>query len=139
VSVPNSPGAAITRRCVRAGRLDEEMARTAPLNEGEAVIAEGVVRCRTSVVFRRLSYLRLSTNRICLVQHFALRPDLLIEVPREAVTSVSCTQGAWVRLDIHHEAGDTVVMLQPWEPLLRRPVVEPVLRLSSNELCDLLA
>jgi hypothetical protein len=129
---------ATTRRCVRAGRIDGEMGGSAPLEIGEYVVAEGVVRSTSSSLLQRLSYLRVSTARICLVRHFAFRPDELVNVPRAALTSVSCDNPPWVDLNIAHESGDIVVSVKPWERRSRRLVVEPVLNLSAHDLCGLL-
>ena len=130
---------ATTRRCVGARRLDEEMKRTAPLDADEVVTAEGVVRCRTSFAFQRLAYLRVSPTRICIVEHYAFRADKMLEIPRSALTGVSSGRGPWVSLDIQDAGGATDVRLRPWERLLGRIVAEPVLRVSSEELCSLLS
>ena len=97
------------------------------------------MRSRTSPAFQRVSYLRVSTTRICLAQHFALRPDRLLEIPRAALVSVSCADASRVRLEIDHEVGKTVVNVKPWKRRLRRLVVEHVLNLSSDELCRILS
>jgi hypothetical protein len=138
MSMPDGAEIATTRRCIRAGRLDVEMEKTAPLRDREAVLAEGLVRCRTSPLFPRILYLRVSMDRICLVQHFAFRPDALVEIPRAAVTAVS-SSGVWVRLEIHHEAGTLGVKVRPYEAgLVSGAVVERRLRVSSDELLRLL-
>jgi hypothetical protein len=92
------------------------------------------VRCRTAPAFRRLSYLRITNTRVLLAQHFALRPDVLVEIPRAAVISVSRARGSWIRLEVNAERGGAVVM-RPWQGGL---MVEQVLRVSADELCRLL-
>ena len=134
----NEPRAASTRRCVQAGRLDQEMGRSAPLLDGEAVSAEGIVRYRTPPFFERVAYLRVSVARICLVAHFAFRPDVLVEVPRAALLSVSRGEGAWVRIDARAGEGTLTVQIKPWERQLRRLVAEPVLTTTPDGLRDLL-
>jgi len=128
---------ATTRGAEYAARIDREMERTAPLREGETLDVQGIVRCRSRVL-PRLSYLRVSPNRICVVQHFTLRPDQLTEIPRAAVTQTRA-EGSWVRLSFTHETGPMTFFLRPWERGLRRIVVEPVLRMSLQELCRVLS
>jgi hypothetical protein len=128
---------ATTRRCVRPGRVDRELTATAPLLDGESVLAEGVVRSRTSGL-PRLSYLRISTDRICVVQHFAFRTDRLIEIPLEARLAAPVVDGSWVRIDVLHEDGTLCLHLRPWERIARRLVTERVLRCSPADLRDLL-
>jgi hypothetical protein len=128
---------ATTRRAEHASRLDREMERTAPLREGEALDVQGIVRCRSRML-PRVAYLRVSPNRICVAQHFALRPDQLTEIPRAAVTQTR-VEGSWVRLSFTHETGPMTLFLKPWERRLRRIVVEPVLRVSLQELSRVLS
>lgn len=128
---------ATTRRAEHAGRLDREMERTAPLREGEALDVQGIVRCRSRVL-PRVSYLRVSPNRIRVAQHFAFQPDQLTEIPRAAVTQTR-VEGSWVRLSFTHETGPMTLFLKPWERRLRRIVIEPVLRMSLEELCRVLS
>jgi hypothetical protein len=85
-----------------------------------------------------VAYLRVSERRVCLVQHYALRPDALIEIPRDALTAVTRLQGPWVQLAIVHEVGPMTVRMRPWETRLCRLVVERKLTLSPDELCALL-
>jgi hypothetical protein len=81
--------------------------------------------------------LRVSANRICVAQHFALRPDQFIEIPTAAVTETRL-EGLWVRLTFRHETGPMTLYLKPWERRLRRIVIEPVLRMSPQELREAL-
>jgi hypothetical protein len=115
------------------------MSATAPIFEGESTIAEGVVRARSSTgSLPRLSYLRVSEGRICLVQHFALQADRLIQIPNEALLGAPTVEGRWVRVEIAHEQGQLHLAVRPWERKARRLVVEPVLRCSPDELRALL-
>lgn len=103
------------------------------------MVVQGVVRCRTFYLFRRLSYLRISTSRICVLQHFAFRPDQLIEIPYASIRSTRLVNGSWIRLDVSCETGSIALYLKPWEKRLRRIVVEPVLKMSAVDLCNLLS
>ena len=132
------PQLATTRRAVRAARLDQELDRSAPLREGERVLAAGVLRSGVSAPYQRLSYVRVSNWRICLVQHCVFRPDVLVEIPRTALTSVTRLQGPWVQLAVEHETGLMTIRLRPWEKRLGRLVVEPKLALTPDDLCSLL-
>ena len=118
-------------------RLDEELELTAPLLGGEVVSEEGVVRSTTSRWSRRLSYLRVSRTRACLVAHYAFRPDVLIEIPRESIVSAVREPGAWVRIEARQEVGVARIRVRPWERGLRRLVVERVLRMMPDQLCEL--
>ena len=109
-----------------------------PLLDGETVRAEGVLRSGVSMPYQRLSYVRVSERRVCLVQHYAFKADALINIPRDALTDVSRLDGPWVQLAIVHEAGPMKVRMRPWEKRLGRLVVERKLPLSPDELCSLL-
>jgi len=54
--------------------------------------------------------------------------------PRAAVTETR-VEGPWVRLTLRHETGPMTLYLKPWERRLRRIVIEPVLKMSAQELC----
>ena len=102
------------------------------------MIAKGVVRSRTAGL-PRFSYLRVSPRRICLLQHFALRPDRLIDIPTSALVDSPSVRGSWVQLEVAHEEGRLRVQLRPGERPLRMLVpAEPVLNLTTIQLRDLL-
>jgi hypothetical protein len=68
-----------------------EMEQTLPLRPGEEPILAGRITSRYeghSLGYRR-GFLRLSTDRLCILQVFAFRKDRIIEVPREAVLDVA--------------------------------------------------
>ena len=87
----------------------------------------------------RLSYLRISQERICLIQHFGSKPDRLIQIPRTAVLEAPSVQGAWVHVVVSHEHGTLHIALRPWERFVRRLVAGPVFRYSPYALGALLA
>jgi hypothetical protein len=132
------PALATTRRCVHDRRLDREMSNTAPLFDDEYVIAEGVVRSRTHrTSVPRLSYLRVSSRRICLVQRFAFRRDRLIEIPAGAAVERVRRGGQWVHADVNHVSGRLSIALRPWGRTVDLGV-GPVLRCSPDELREVL-
>src|ERR1700687_3564080 len=63
----------------------EEIGKTLPLEPGAVVITEGMVRLFANPLSQRPCYLRLPSPRLCVLEHYALRPDRLTEVPTSAV------------------------------------------------------
>lgn len=80
------------------------------LAEGERVLAEGSVRCRTGPVLQRPGFLRLTDQRLAIGTHFALQPDRLLEIPAGALLETS-HRGRWARLVFRTEGGDGAVEL----------------------------
>lgn len=101
----------------------EEIGKTLPLEPGEGVITEGMVRLYSNPVSQRACYLRLTSPRLCVLEHYALRPDRLTEVPPAAVESVSLA-GNRVVVAWAGPSGDArTVTLVPWSgrvPAIRR-------------------
>jgi hypothetical protein len=73
-----------------------------------------------------------------LVQHFAFRPDRLIEIPPTALVDTPALHGSWIRVDAAQTDGTLRLHLRPWERNVRRLVSERVLSCSAAELRDLL-
>jgi hypothetical protein len=100
-----------------------EIGKTLPLEPGEVVITEGMVRLYANPVWQRPCYLRLTSPRLCVLEHFALRPDRLTEVPPAAVESLS-RSGDRVLITWTSSSGDVrAVTLVPWSgriPAIRR-------------------
>jgi hypothetical protein len=70
------------------GSTQSELDNTFPLAEGEKAVAEGSVRVHTGIGFRRVGDLRLTSQRLVLVSHYALQPDRGFEFPRGSITRV---------------------------------------------------
>jgi hypothetical protein len=81
-----------------------------PLAEGERVLAEGSVRCRTGPVLERPGFLRVTNQRLAVGAHFALQPDRLLEIPAGALLE-SSHRGRWARLVYRTPGGDGAVEL----------------------------
>jgi hypothetical protein len=77
------------------GSTQGELEDTFPIAEGEKVVAEGSVRVRTGIGFRRLGDLRLTNQRLVLVSHYAVQPDRGFEFPRGSLTRVDRSGSAW--------------------------------------------
>jgi hypothetical protein len=65
-----------------------ELARTVPLLAGEEVLLHGAMRLRRAGRLPRPVALRLTTDRLSLLLHYALQPDRVWDVPRAAVRDV---------------------------------------------------
>lgn len=65
--------------------LKAAMDRTFPLRADESVTDEGIVRSGTGASPGRQTFVRLTALRLCVLQHFAFRSDLGIEIPRRAL------------------------------------------------------
>lgn len=101
----------------------KEIGKTLPLQQGETLITEGMVRLYANPASQRPCYLRLTSTRLCVLEHYALRPDRLTEVPPAAVESVSLT-GNRVGVTWTGSRGDRrSVVFVPWTgriPAIRR-------------------
>jgi hypothetical protein len=88
--------------------------RTLPLVGDERVILEGTLRFYRSPVSRRLSYVRLTSDRLTLLHHYAWRPDTVTEVPPHAVRTLERDgprlQMTWTGQD----GGISFISLAPW-------------------------
>jgi hypothetical protein len=91
-----------------------ELARTAPLVPGEEVLLHGAMRLRRAGRLPRPVALRLTTERLSLLLHYALQPDRVWDVPRAAVRDVRVRRGA-VRISWADDAaGDAGISLTRW-------------------------
>jgi hypothetical protein len=101
----------------------DEIGKTLPLHPGEVVITEGMVRLYANPISQRPCYVRLTSPRLCVLEHYALRPDQLTEIPPSAVESVS-RSGNRVLVTWTTSGGDgRTVTLVPWSgrvPTIRR-------------------
>ena len=88
--------------------------RTLPLVGDEHVVFEGTLRFYRSPVSRRISYVRLTSDRLLLLRHYAWRPDTVTEVPPHAVRTVERDgprlQMTWTGQD----GGISFISLAPW-------------------------
>lgn len=93
----NRQDGAVEHRTPRARRLaavydfwgvDHELDRTLPLNDGEEVALSGAVLARAPWRGRRVAFLRLSDERLCIVRHYNVRRDQALEVPAGALLEV---------------------------------------------------
>ena len=114
--------------------VDHELDRTLPLNNGEEVIVAGAVLARAPWLGRRLAFLRLSDERLCIVRHYNVRRDQALEVPAGALLAVRTT-GRWVELRVRTDTDDEVVGLRGWTG---RRLASPPLRMDRDTLAGLL-
>jgi hypothetical protein len=125
------PLARILRAEYAAKGVAEELDRTLPLRADEHVILEGAGRRRRGL-WQRLTYLRLSSDRLCLVEHFALRPDQAMDIPRESVRSLSKVPGGAL-LEVATPEGAESLTLTGWSG---RGLVRSPLYLSPDEMFE---
>jgi hypothetical protein len=107
---------AIAKYAVAGPRV--ELERTLPLEPGEILIV-GVTAHTTygdSPFSRgRPGFLRLSTQRLCIVRHYGFIRDRIIVIPPKAITGV---EGQGPRESLHItfrvESGDRVITIVTW-------------------------
>ena len=91
-----------------------ELSRTVPLGPGEVVLLHGAMRLRRAGRLPRPVALRLTTERLTLLLHYALQPDRVWDVPRTAVRDVRLVRGevriAWAEAG----NGDGGIRLTGW-------------------------
>ena len=121
--------------CAFAGAA-AELTRTAPLEAGEEVLLHGAMRLRRVARLPRPVVLRLTTQRLSLLMHYALRPDRMWDLPRGSLRSVQLIRGA-VQLAWSSDpaGGITVVRLTGWTG---RPAFDSSLR-DVDAVADVLA
>jgi len=59
----------------RAGGVRAEVEATLPLSSGERVLTEGMVRRYANTFVQRPCYIRLTSTRLVMLEHFPTRPD----------------------------------------------------------------
>jgi hypothetical protein len=85
----DSGGQAREMKAVYAFRgFDAELEATLPLLPHERVITQGAIRQSLGPVVQRPLFLRLSTARLVVLDHYAFRPDRVTEIPRRALRLV---------------------------------------------------
>jgi hypothetical protein len=100
-----------------------ELERTLPLAPGEILIA-GVIS-HTAYGDRpfgrvRRGFLRLSTQRLCIVRHYGFIRDRIIVIPPKAITGVAGQgPGESLQITLRVEGGDRVITIVTW----REPAV----------------
>lgn len=121
--------------------LDSEMAATLPLLPDETVITQGAVGRSAGPLVQRPVFLRLTTHRFAIIDHFAFRADRVTAIPPSALTTVdlihrvfgfrrvAAVSLVWQRAG----GGSRTVALLP--RVLRLPVT-PSLPDSADELVD---
>src|SRR4051794_17971040 len=72
--------------------LDVEMSRTLPLRPGEEIILEGSLWRYAVGIITRPAYVRLSSLRLCFLEHYMTRRDRVTEVTAGALHGVE-TEG----------------------------------------------
>jgi hypothetical protein len=105
-------------------RTRDELERTLPLERNEALLVafSAVTKYTGSSILAktRRGYLRLSTQRLCILRHYGFIRDRIIVIPPGAITSV---QGQWphsdVRISFRSERGDAVITLRTGSHLER--------------------
>lgn len=94
-----------------------ELERTLPL-EGDETLLVGFYAVTqysgSSILAKtRKGYLRLSTERLCVVRHYFFIPDRIIVIPHGAITDV---EGQWprsfVRIAFRSDRGDELITLR---------------------------
>ena len=89
--------------------------RTVPLAPNEQVLFHGVLRLRGQGPLPRPMFLRLTGPRLVLLAHFAMRPDVVWELPRTAVQAVELTDKR-VRISwIDGHAEQQITQLARWD------------------------
>jgi hypothetical protein len=92
-----------------------ELARTAPLEDGEDVLLHGAMRLRGVGVLPRPVVLRLTPQRLTVLAHYAFQPDRLWDLPRGSVQAVDLV-GRVLRIAWAPERpeGRSVLQLTGW-------------------------
>lgn len=70
------------------GGLGGEVEATLPLRPGEKLVTQGAVRRYAGPFAQRPCFLRLTTDRLVLLEHFAVHSDRITDIPREALQSI---------------------------------------------------
>jgi hypothetical protein len=101
-----------------------ELARTVPLVAGEEVLLHGAMRLRRAGRLPRPVALRLTTQRLSLLLHYALQPDRVWDVPRAAIRDVELRRGAVAISWSDDAGGDAGISLTGWtgRPALDTPL-----------------
>ena len=113
-----------------------ELERTLPLEPSELLIL-GVIAHTTygqrpfPFGRHRRGFLRLSTQRLCIVRHYGFIRDRIIVIPPRAITGVEGQgPGESVRITFRPEDGDQVITIVTW----REPVPRDHHVLNSGDL-----
>ncbi len=109
-----------------------ELERTLPLEPSETLIVGVIAQTRlgdSSFPFDRgrRGFLRLSTQRLCIVRHYGFLRDRIIVIPPRAITGVEGQgPGESVRITFRVEGGERVITIVTWR--------EPTSRIDHNAL-----
>ena len=113
--------------------LHLEMERTLPLRPGEDVIFAGLGRRYITALWQPLTYIRLSSDRLCILEHFKFRQDRIIEIPPRAVTDVAAERLA-VAVSVRMEDGSLRrLRISGWRGLR---LATPPLRINVRALAE---
>jgi hypothetical protein len=89
-----------------------ELDKTFPLLADERINAEGRIRVRTGIMFRRPGELRLTNLRLLIVSHYAFQPDRAFEFPRGSLISIQRPDGAALRIVYRTQAGEQIMTIE---------------------------
>lgn len=88
-----------------------ELDRTLPLHDGESSIIAGRVRTKYrghGLMANRPGFIRLSTDRLCIVRVYGFRRDRILEIPRGAMLGVGQDRPP-VRIFFNGSHGETEI------------------------------
>ena len=101
-----------------------------PLADGEIVMAESALRCRTGPVLQRPCFVRLTNQRLAIAVHYALQPDRFLDIPAGAL--VGCGRlRRWTRVVYQTESGHRTVDLDTFAGGVLRKAYPPELPLED--------
>jgi hypothetical protein len=90
-----------------------ELERTLPLDDDERRIIEGRVVTRYprhGLIAKRRGFLRLSSERLCIVRQYGFRRDRIVEIPRGAITRLEADERP-LRIHFRGEKEETIDLL----------------------------
>lgn len=121
--------------------LQVEVERTFPMEAGESVILAGAVARAAGPLEQKPCYVRLSGDRLCILEHFGAKADRATEIPKGALrdaTLSSTLVGPFLRPSVTltwetcgHETR-TMTLLPGSKPTL----VTPNLHCSSEQFLE---
>jgi hypothetical protein len=99
-----------------ASSMADEIHKNVHLEPGELVVETRVVRERENSLIAAPRLLAITPQRIIFVEHHLFSADWIVEIPRSAVTQVSCEESSmntWVVLTYSGDGGTTTMRIQP--------------------------
>jgi hypothetical protein len=99
-----------------ASSMGGEIHKNVRLEPGEQIVETCLVRERKNWLIAAPRLLAITPQRVILVEHHLFSADWIVEIPRSAVTQVSCEEtsmNAWVVFTYSGDGGTTTLRIQP--------------------------